>query len=240
MGRRRSIIISYNSAEIVLTGVLMSIIKARIIYWKIFSAAFLPLLLFCLPACQTQAARRAELKKQGEEAISAADLRAFCPPVEFAEGGYAYNIYAGRAIAWQAAIADITRDCRYDRDKGLILIHIAAAGRVVAAAGTGRASLNLPIAIKIARGDQVLFARLYQQRVTPAQANAATQFLFSEKAAVKIAEAVKGTKITIGFAVPERPPARPKAEPDKKPGERLPRHDRLSPKTGDIIIPESF
>jgi|GEM_PF-1932746 len=218
----------------------MNNIKARIIYWKIFSAALLPLLLFCLPACQTQAVRQAELKKQGEEAIRAADLRAFCPPVEFSDGGYAYNIYAGRAIAYQAAIADITRDCRYDRDKGLILMHIAAAGRVVAAAGAGRASLNLPITIKIARGDHVLFARLYQQHVTPAQANAATQFLFSEKAAVKIAETIKGTKITIGFAVPERPPDRPKAEPDRKPGARTPRRDRLSPKAGNIIIPESF
>jgi len=220
-------------AKFLSTGHFMRIINWRNPASKFFYRAFALLPLLGLFACQTAASRRAELKKQGEEAVSAADLRAFCPPVEFTDSGYAYTLYAGRRIAWQAALTDITRDCRYDHDKGLIYLHIAAAGRVVNAAGGGRAALSLPIAIKIARGDQVLFSHLYQQQVKAGQANAAAQFLFSGQAAVKTAEAVKGTKIFIGFT----PSPRPAAAPDSRPGALKP---RLTPKAGDIIIPESF
>jgi len=140
-----------------------------------------------------------------EAPVRESDLRAFCPPAEFADSAYAYRIYAGGALKLQAAIADITRDCRYDEGAaGMAHLHIAAAGRAVPASMAARGAVTLPIAVKISRGDKIIFAKTYQQPVSLAQGTA--QFLFSQWVALKKAE-IADTKITIGFgaAGPGRP-----------------------------------
>lgn len=211
----------------------MSIIRSSVKYQKHSSAAFW-LLLLGLGACQTPAAQLAAAPPQHEAQMRESDLRAFCPPVEFAEGAYVYRLYAGGALAAQAAIADITRDCRYDRDNGLIHLQIAAAGRVVSG-GSADGAPSLPIAVRIANGSHILFAKTYQQKVVLRQTNAATQFLFAEAISVKLAEAQRGAKITIGFAAANnRAAAQQKSRPAKA------RTERISPKAGNITIPEAF
>lgn len=211
------------------------------------------------PAAASEPQKQAKTAKAPEQILES-DLRAFCPPAEFAEGAYAYRIYgSGGALSHQAAIADITRDCRYDRDNGLINMHIAAAGRVVPAAAAARGTLILPIEVRVMRGSKTLFARIYRQKLAVGRGPA--QFLLSEWVSVKKAEATSGTKIFIGFARKEsEPPARQKpaavknsaaknsvseaakAKAPARPGsqKQKPAADRLSPNAVELTIPESF
>jgi len=135
---------------------------------------------------------------QNEAPVREADLLAFCPPAEFADSAYAYRIYSGSALKLQAAIADITRDCRYDEGKGgFIHLHIAAAGRAVPAQAAARGAVSLPIEVKITNGDKILFSKVYAQKI--ALTGGTAQFLFSQWVELKKADVPRGTKISIGF-----------------------------------------
>lgn len=232
----------------------MYICRSSIFSAKQFAAAaLLPLLCLFLPI-KIGAARaqyQTALPQKSGESVRETDLRAFCPPIEFAESGYSYNLYAGSGkqggnIAYQAALTDITRDCRYDNEAGLVHLHIAAAGRVAVGSGSGRAVLNLPILVTFGEDGETALRKTYSQKVTLQQSSAATQFLFSEKLAVRQAEAVKGSKIIIGFAdamqSKESKPAKSERQANKenKKSAPKPRANRISPHAADNIIPETF
>lgn len=155
-----------------------------------------------LAACQT-ASTQDTLGTAQEEAITEADLRAYCPRVQLNEGTAFFTTYtagndgnADEAI-YQAVISDVTRTCRYRN--GQLFITVAAAGRVVnGPKGTG-GTINMPIRVAVKEGEGLPYSRLGEFGVTVTPGAGATQFIYKDDQIILPEPAARNIQILAGF-----------------------------------------
>ncbi len=162
--------------------------------------------------CQSSVAPGSNLDapKPPQEKILESELRAYCPGVILRDGTAFYKSYAKGGqddptkLAYQAAIADVTRSCT--RANGMMTINVAAAGKIVTGPAGAPGSVTMPIRIVVVRGDEVLYSKLHQHKVDVGPS--ATQFVFNDPNVV-IPEPEPGSvRVFAGFD--EGPPSKKK------------------------------
>lgn len=162
--------------------------------------------LAALAACQTgdNAADVLDLNGTGgQDVITAADLRAYCPPVILREGTAFFREYTdgndGNAdeLIYQASIADVTRSCRYRN--GQLQMTVAAAGRVVAGPKGGATTVELPIRVAITAGETNPYSQLDRLSVSVSPSAGASQFLFNNEQIVIPEPAERNLTVFVGF-----------------------------------------
>ena len=139
----------------------------------------------------------------GEQRVTQADLQAFCPRISLREGTSYFSTYEkggngdSARVIYQAAISDVTRDCR--RDNGNLTITAAAAGRVVPGPKFRNGTITMPIRVVVMEGDKVVSSNLHKQAVSMTNSDAATQFVFTAPQ-ISVSEATaRQVQIFIGF-----------------------------------------
>lgn len=139
----------------------------------------------------------------GEEVITAADLRAYCPPIILREGTAFFRQYTdgndGNAdeLIYQASIADVTRSCKYRN--GQLLMTVAAAGRVVAGPKGGAQTVELPIRVAITAGEANPYSQLDRLSVSLTPSAGASQFLFNNDQIAIPEPAERNLTVFVGF-----------------------------------------
>ncbi|QKV18863.1 hypothetical protein [Oricola thermophila] len=143
--------------------------------------------------------------KAGDEELSAADLRAYCPRVTLLEGTAILKTYAkGHKddpdhIIYQATITDVTRSCKYEG--GNLYMQVAAAGRVVwgpkGAGGSG--SLELPVRVAVKQGENLPYSRLGKITVSVPPTGDAVQFIYKDDQVVVPAPTSPNLQVIAGF-----------------------------------------
>ncbi|MAW87416.1 MAG: hypothetical protein CMJ42_12890 [Phyllobacteriaceae bacterium] len=117
------------------------------------------------------------------EAVTQAELEAYCPRVSLREGTAYFSTYekGGEGqqdrVRYQASINDVTRSCNY-ADQGLVMT-VGAAGRVVLGPRGSAGTITMPIRVAVVEGDTVLYSQLHQHTVQVGQTGA-TQFIFTD------------------------------------------------------------
>ncbi|MCI5076787.1 hypothetical protein [Oricola sp.] len=141
--------------------------------------------------------------KPGDEEISGADLRAYCPRVQLREGTAILRTYAkghdGEAdqIIYQATITDVTRTCKYEG--GLLYMQVVAAGRVVEGPKGKSGALELPIRVAVRQGETLPYSQLGKLQVAVAPNAGATQFIFKDQQVSVPAPSSQNLQVFVGF-----------------------------------------
>jgi len=162
------------------------------------------LMLAALAGCADKKA----VKEAAEPRVTEAELRSFCPRVEFQDDAAFYNIYMRGnegnpdKIIYQAVISDLTRACRYP--EGELQIQVGIAGRIVPGPVFRTDNIIVPIEIKVMRGDEVLYSKVYKYTVSDSKSGRATQFLFSDNRISLARTDDRNIKVYAGFAVKEK------------------------------------
>lgn len=140
----------------------------------------------------------------GEKRVTQKELEAYCPRVSLREATSFFNRYEkggdgdSERVIYQAAISDVTRDCR--RANGTLTIDLAAAGRVVPGPKSRGGAVSLSIRVTVMQGDKELSSTVHKQSVNLNNNQTATQFVFSGNS-VSVPEASdRSVQIFIGFA----------------------------------------
>ncbi|MEN0002008.1 MAG: hypothetical protein AAF940_14095, partial [Pseudomonadota bacterium] len=100
--------------------------------FSVLKFAMLGGLALAVTACQTGSP---EAVLNVDDAVTEADLRAYCPRPSLLEGTAILREYTEgndgnpEEVVYQAAITDVTRSCRYRN--GQLFMQVAAAGRVL-------------------------------------------------------------------------------------------------------------
>lgn len=142
-------------------------------------------------------------KQEEQERISAAELRAYCPRVTLRSGTAYYNTYAKGGqddpskLLYQASITDVTRSCAYG--DGTVTMTVAAAGKVVPGPAGQGGTVTMPIRIAAVRGEEVLYSQLHKYAVQIAAGAGATQFVFTDPAAVIPTPTARNIEVFVGF-----------------------------------------
>lgn len=152
---------------------------------RIFVRTALAGFLLTLAGCQSgdnTIAGVGEDAKPPEGKVLASELRAYCPTITLREGTAFFNTYAKGGegdpskIIYQAAITDVTRDCK--RSNGTLNMNVAVAGKVVPGPAGSAGNVTMPIRVAVVRGDQVLYSQLHQYKV--AVGAQSTQWVFND------------------------------------------------------------
>jgi hypothetical protein len=162
--------------------------------------------LVALASCQTaKVGDTLGSAKQGDEGLSADDLRAYCPRVTLNEGTAILRTFTRNnkdnpeEIIYQATITDVTRACKYDG--GNLYMQIAAAGRVVwgpkGAGGSG--SLELPVRVAVKQGENLPYSKLGKIQVTVPPTGDAVQFIYKDDQVVLPAPTAPNLQVLTGF-----------------------------------------
>lgn len=141
--------------------------------------------------------------KPGDEQLSGADLRAYCPRVTLLEGTAILRTYAkGHQddpdyIIYQATITDVTRTCQYQG--GNMYMHVAAAGRIVWGPKGTAGSLDLPVRVAVKEGDTVAYSQLGHIQVSVPAGKDAIQFIYKDDQIVVPAPTDQNLIVLTGF-----------------------------------------
>lgn len=139
----------------------------------------------------------------GDQRVKESELRAFCPSVSLRDGTAFFNTYEKGGdkdparVVYQAALTDTTRACQYGA--GTMTIDVAAAGKVVPGPKYKSGTITMPIRVAIRQGDQVIYSKLHRQSVAIGDADAATQFVFNDKAITVPMTDKNNMQIFVGF-----------------------------------------
>lgn len=148
-----------------------------------------------------QAPTQADAQAQGK--VLASELRAYCPNVTLREGTAYFNTYASGGqddqskLIYQAAIANVTRDCSYGT--GTLTLNVAVAGKVVPGPLASAGAITMPIRIAVTLGDQVLYSQLHQYKVQIADTSTATQFVFNDPNVTVPAPSARNYQVFVGY-----------------------------------------
>jgi hypothetical protein len=135
--------------------------------------------------------------------ITADELRAYCPRVTLRSGTAFYNSYDRgfegdrTRIIYQASLNEVTRSCSYDG--GTLTMTVAAAGRVVPGPVGRDGTISMPIRVAVVRGEEVLYSKLHTYQLPIIGSAPATQFVFSDPAAVFPAPTARNVEVFVGF-----------------------------------------
>ncbi len=141
--------------------------------------------------------------KPGDEELTGADLRAYCPRIELREGTAILRTYTKgkdgdpNEIIYLATITDATRTCRYQG--GQLFMEVVAAGRVVEGPKGKSGSLELPVRVAIRQGEDVPYSQLGKIQVAVAPNAGATQFIFKDSQVVVPAPTQQNMQVFVGF-----------------------------------------
>jgi len=160
--------------------------------------------LVALASCQT-AKVNDTLGKPGDEELTAADLRAYCPRVSLHEGTAILRTFTRNhqddpdQMIYQATITDVTRSCRYDG--GNLYMQVAAAGRIVwgPKGSTGTGTLELPIRVAVKQGEELPYSRLGKIQVAVPPTGDAQQFIYKDEQVVLPAPTKQDLQVLTGF-----------------------------------------
>lgn len=148
---------------------------------------------------------RMTARQPAEPKITEAELRAFCPPVNFADDAAFYDIYVpghtgnpGKVV-YQAVISDVTRTCRYQDDR--LELTIGVAGRIVPGPAFKATTITLPIEIKVMQGTQVLFSEIGRHAVAADRKAVPVQFIYKRDSVTIPQARARTSKVYVGFAV---------------------------------------
>ena len=138
-----------------------------------------------------------------DDAITEADLLAYCPRPTLLEGTAILRQYTDGnednpdEVVYQAAITDVTRSCRYRN--GQLFMQVAAAGRVLnGPKGTG-GQLNLPIRVAVKEGENLPYSALGKLDVTVIPGAGATQFIYKDEQIVLPEPEARNLVVLVGF-----------------------------------------
>lgn len=166
------------------------------------------LALLTVASCQTAnlgdgLGSRSEKGKPGDEELTGADLRAYCPRIELREGTAILRTYTRgndgdpNEIIYLATITDVTRTCRYQG--GQLFMEVVAAGRVVEGPKGQSGALELPLRVAIRQGENVPYSQLGKIQVAMAPNAGATQFIFKDSQVVLPAPTQQNLQVFVGF-----------------------------------------
>lgn len=139
----------------------------------------------------------------GNEKISADELRAYCPRVTLRAGTAYYNTYQKGGendpdkVVYQAAITDVTRSCSYGA--GTLTMNVAAAGRVVPGPVAKDGQVSMPIRVAVVQGDQVLYSELHKYDVALTANQPATQFVFNDPNVTFPTPSAQNLQVFVGY-----------------------------------------
>lgn len=156
-----------------------------------------------LTACQTATTQDALGSAAQEEAVTEADLRAYCPRVQLNEGTAYFNTYTkgnddnSDELIYQAQISDVTRNCRYRN--GQLFITVAAAGRVVNGPKSTGGNITMPIRVAVQEGEGLPYSRLGQFDVAVVPGAGASQFIYKDDQIILAEPAIRNLQILVGF-----------------------------------------
>ncbi|MEO0543801.1 MAG: hypothetical protein AAFY99_08275 [Pseudomonadota bacterium] len=138
-----------------------------------------------------------------DDAITEADLVAYCPRPTLLEGTAILREYTDGnddnpdEVVYQASITDVTRSCRYRN--GQLFMQVAAAGRVLnGPKGTG-GQLNLPIRVAVRQGESIPYSTLGRLDVTVIPGAGATQFIYKDEQIVLPEPTIRNLVVLVGF-----------------------------------------
>ena len=167
---------------------------------SIKSMAVLIGLSLALAACQTGTPDEV---LNVDDAITEADLLAYCPRPSLQEGTAILREYTEGnddnpdEVVYQASITDVTRSCRYRN--GQLFMQVAAAGRVLnGPKGTG-GQLSLPIRVAVKEGENLPYSTLGQLNVTVIPGAGATQFIYKDEQIVLPQPTLRNLVVLVGF-----------------------------------------
>ena len=135
--------------------------------------------------------------------ITDVELRADCPKVVLRSGTAFYNTSTRgedqnpAAVIYQAAINDVTRDCRYS--DGQLNMVVAAAGRVVPGPRGETGQITMPIRVAVQQDGVTTSSQLHQQSVQVADGVGATQFVYTDPAIVMPAPQSRNVIVYVGY-----------------------------------------
>ncbi|MEM1377318.1 MAG: hypothetical protein AAGG69_08000 [Pseudomonadota bacterium] len=138
-----------------------------------------------------------------DEAITEADLRAYCPRPTLLEGTAILREYTDGndgnpdEVVYQAAITDVTRSCRYRN--GQLFMTVAAAGRVLNGPKGEGGTLNLPVRVAVQQLESVPYSTLGRLDVTVIPGAGATQFIYKDEQIVLPEPTERNLVVLVGF-----------------------------------------
>jgi hypothetical protein len=141
--------------------------------------------------------------KPGDEELTGADLRAYCPRIQLREGTAILRTYTKgndgdpNEIIYLATITDATRTCRYQG--GQLFMEVVAAGRVVEGPEGKSGTLELPVRVAIRQGEDLPYSQLGKIQVAVAPNAGATQFIFKDTQVVVPAPTQQNMQVFVGF-----------------------------------------
>ncbi|MFZ2103108.1 MAG: hypothetical protein WAU86_21340 [Oricola sp.] len=160
--------------------------------------------LLALASCQTaKVADTLGAAQQGDEELTADDLRAYCPRVTLLEGTAILRTYTKghqddpNEIIYQATITDVTRTCKYQA--GNLYMQVAAAGRVVYGPKGAPGNLELPIRVAIKQVESLPYSRLGKIQVPVSPDGEANQFIYKDDQVVVPAPTTQNLQVLAGF-----------------------------------------
>lgn len=165
-------------------------------------------LLLALASCQSSnigagLGGKEPLGKPGDENLTGADLRAYCPRIELREGTAIMKTYTKGhkdepdEIVYLATIADVTRTCSYQG--GMLYMEVVAAGRVVTGPKGTAGTVDLPLRVAVTHGADVPYSKLGKLQVSVAPNAGATQFIYKDTQVAVPAPTAQDLQIYVGF-----------------------------------------
>lgn len=138
-----------------------------------------------------------------EDAVTEADLRAYCPRPTLLEGTAILREYTDGndgnpdEVIYQASITDVTRSCRYRN--GQLFMTVAAAGRVLNGPKGEGGTLNLPVRVAVQQLEAVPYSTLGRLDVTVIPGAGATQFIYKDEQIVLPEPSERNLVVLVGF-----------------------------------------
>lgn len=147
-----------------------------------------------------------------EGKVLESELRAYCPPVELDADYAVYSTYDKKAdgdatkLIYQSSITAVTRKCTYAA--GVIMMDIAAAGRVVPGPLATDGTVSMPFIVSVTAADGTsIYSNKAKYDVAVTKASGAAQFIYHDPN-VSIPTPKPGTiKVTIGYDLPKKKPS---------------------------------
>lgn len=180
---------------------------------RVLSGFVLSTILIAVTGCQSGAgggplnlgltSDKQEPAADQQDMVRESELRAYCPPVNLRSGTAYYTTYKGNDegdpenAIYQAAITDVTRNCRYN--SGSATMTIAVAGKVVPGPSGRTGKITLPIRVAAMRGDDVIYSKLFAYDVVINDTAESAQFVFTDTNVTLPSPVDRSIRVMVGY-----------------------------------------